>query len=218
MESDQRAVEACDTPVALAIEAQLGDGLRARRARFWAAFVAAAMVLGGGLWMMGPRPDLIALPAAGLVLAAVLVIAVLVLPAIGAGVFFPSRTTSLGLFGAALAGLGYVVIAGVDRGPWVGGPVAPFGPCATAGASVASVLLVAALFGRAFVERRARRAVVWTAAGVGISAATFVTSVCQSHDPAHLLLAHGVPALCAVAAAALIGLWAHSKLWRAVTT
>lgn len=198
-----------------AIQRHLDDQLGHRRARFaWAAVIA---LVGLAVLMvsMGPRPDLGERPLAWLVtLGMVAMVSAVGLPAIGAGAWFPTTRLSWVLTAVSVVGLGLVAFGHPLTTLSAAAIAPPWSRCAMAVTIGAAVISVAAVMGHAFVQRRAVAAVWWTAGGIAIGSAAFVTGLCSSPVVSHVLAAHIGPAVAALLIGALLGAILHRRAWR----
>jgi hypothetical protein len=201
------------SPTIAAIQRQLDAELAQRRTRFGVVSVIAVAVLAVLAVVMGLRSDLGEHPAVWLAtLAMAATVAVVALPAIGAGVWFPSLRLRWILTAVCAVGLGLVALAGPGATmPDVAAP--PWSGCAMAAMIGAIVVSVGVVAGRAFVQRRSAAAVWWTATGIGLGSGTFVTTLCGSPVTSHVLSAHLGPAILALLLGAMLGRVLHRRAW-----
>lgn len=184
------------------IVADLESLQRERRRHFLPALLIVVLAIGGAMLMMGLRPDLLAQPWWQLVIQCVLwVLCLIVFPAIGLGLLFPSRAVRVGLAAGAV-GLTLLATLGLSpEGLSSGDKHFDFhGGCGVMITVYATVVLLMGLLSGAFVQRRRSSAVYWIAAGISLTALTAITWQCPLSGAAHVLPSH-----LAVAAALMIG-------------
>jgi hypothetical protein len=182
-----------------------------RRRHFIPALVIVALAVGGAMLVMGLRPDLLQQPWWQLTLQCVLwLLCLIVFPAIGLGLLFPSRGTRLGL---AAGAVGLTVLATVG----VPDP-ASFEPdehgglgCSVMITLYATVVLLLGLLSGAFVQRRKTAAVYWIAAGIALTGLTAITWQCPVTGASHVVPRHLGVAAASMIAASLIGLVVHRR-------
>ena len=199
----------CGLDAAKLICADLEKTQRRRRRHFLPALVIVVLALGGGMLVVGLRPDLLEQPAWQLVLQCVLwLLCLIVFPAIGLGLVFPSRGVRIGLAGSAV-GLTVLATLGLPT-PEMWAPDTHGGlGCGALVTIYAVVVLLMGLLSGAFVQRRKTAAVYWIAAGVALTGLTAITWQCPLTGAAHVLPSHlGVAAVLMVATS-VIGLLAH---------
>lgn len=181
-----------------------------RRRHFVPALVIALLAIGVPMAVIGLRPDLLAQPAWQLVLQCVLwVVCLIVFPAIGLGLMFPTRGTRVMLAGGAvgltlLATLGVPVGLGDDEGH--SGVV-----CSMLIVFYALAVLLMGLLSGAFVQRRSSSAVYWIAAGISLIALSAITWQCPVTGVAHVVPSHLAVAAGLMIATSLVGIAAHRR-------
>lgn len=189
---------------------------RDRRRHFVPAAILVLLLLGGFLLLTGLRPDMWMQPgwqiAAQL---AVWLLCLVALPAVGLGLWFPSRPLRLALavcavLAAVAAALGpglmdmFVGTGQLDQGPRADRCVA-----ATFGAGI-TMLAIGVLSG-AFAQRRRPGAALWISGGVTLMALDAIVWHCPSDDLGHNLYSHlGAAALLLLLAAA-VGVITHAR-------
>ncbi|PRP90575.1 hypothetical protein ENSA5_63780 [Enhygromyxa salina] len=184
------------------IVADLESRQRDRRRHFIPALAIVVLALGGAMLLMGLRPDLLDQPWWQLALQCVLwVLCLIVFPAIGLGLVFPSRGARIAL-AVGTVGLAILATLGLPEGHMFG-PDKHFdlgGGCGMMITVYATVVLLMGLLSGAFVQRRKTSAVYWIAAGISLTALTAITWQCPVNGAAHV-----VPSHLGVAAALMIG-------------
>jgi hypothetical protein len=186
---------------------------RERRRHFLPALFIVVFAIGGATVLVGLRPDLLAQPWWQLVVQCVLwVLCLIVFPAIGLGLLFPSRGVRIGLAAGAV-GLTMLATLGLP-GPDLLGPDEHFnfhGGCGVLIAVYAAVVLLMGLLSGAFVQRRKASAVYWIAAGISLTALTAITWHCPLTGAAHVLPSHLAVAAVLMVATSLVGYLAHRR-------
>lgn len=173
-----------------AILADLEHGRRSRRRHFLPALLLVAIVAGGVLVSMKTRPDLLELPPAQLVLQASLwVVCLLLMPAIGVGLLFPSRWARVGL------AVGAVVLAAAAATGWPFAEIEHGGDggmdsCLMLVIGTGTVLVLIGSASGAFIQRRGVSGVFWVASGLALAALNVVTWHCPSSGLMHILPSH----------------------------
>lgn len=192
------------------ITADLEASRRARARHFVPALVVSLLVVGGFLVLSGLRPDLWRQPVGQLLAQlAVWALCLVALPAVGLGLWFPSRPLRVALviaavLAAALAALGPALWAMAGQGPRL-----DFCVGATVGAGF--VLLGIGVLSGAFAARRRAGSALWVSGGVSLMALVATVWHCPSDDPGHNLFSHlGAAALLMVLASAA-GLLVHRR-------
>lgn len=198
------------------IAADLAALRRERLRHFRPAWLLAALIPTVGLVASGVRDDLWAQPPWILGLQALVwLLALVALPAIGLGLWFPGRLARALL--AGLAALGAVVVAA--------GPALvdmSFVPCSDdhliyqvgcASLTLAAGALVLAVCGLsgAFVERRQAAGAVWLAAAIALIGVDTTTWHCMITSLGHTLPSHLGPGLFMLAVAGLVGAAARRR-------
>ncbi|HVI01630.1 MAG TPA: hypothetical protein VM869_23100 [Enhygromyxa sp.] len=161
-----------------------------RRRHFLPALAIVVLAVGGAMLVMGLRPDLLEQPWWQLLLQCVLwLLCLIVFPAIGLGLLFPSRGVRIGLAAGAV-GLTVLATLGLPS-------PAMFAPddhgglgCSVMITIYATVVLLMGLLSGAFVQRRKAAAVYWIAAGVALTGLTAITWQCPVTGASHILPRH----------------------------
>jgi drug/metabolite transporter (DMT)-like permease len=193
------------------IGADLDRQQRRRRRHFIPALAIVVLAVGAAMLMMGLRPDLLEQPWWQLALQCVLwLLCLIVFPAIGLGLLFPSRGTRLGLAAGAV-GLTVLATLGVPES-------AGFEPdehgglgCSLMITLYATVVLLMGLLSGAFVQRRKTAAVYWIAAGIALTGLTAITWQCPVTGASHILPSHLGVAAGLMIAVSLIGVIVHRR-------
>lgn len=192
------------------IEGDLQDLRRERALHFRPALVLAVLAPAGLLLYTTLRDDLLRQPAWLLALQGVIwLLALLALPAIGLGLWFPSRPARVALAGAALAAASVVALGPeLFRGP-LEGDLFRLGYCSylTLGAG-ALVLAVCAISG-AFAQRRRTTAALWLSASIALIGVVTTTWHCPVTELDHTLPMHLGSGALLLAVAAATGVAAH---------
>ena len=199
------------------IMADLEGCQRQRRRRFIPALAIVVLAIGGAMLMMGLRPDLLAQPWWQLAVQCVLwLLCLVVFPAIGLGLLFPSRGVRLGLATSAV-GLTMLATLGLPS-PGMFDPDLHLhdgdgggGGCGLMITGYAAVVLLMGLLSGAFVQRRKTVAVYWIAAGVALTGLTAITWQCPMTGAAHVLPGHLGVAAALMLATSLVGVLAHRR-------
>lgn len=197
------------------IEADLRRARRVKRKHFSIALVL-AVALSTGTVLLHARPDLLDQPPARLAAQVVLfVLCLVVFPAIGVGLYFPSTATRIGLLLAAVA----AVLVGTTGWPLPehGGyhpGLAGLEGCVLVVLGAGGLLLALGLFSGAFLQRRRRSSVFWVAAGLSFAALDLVTWMCPEQGLRHVLPAHLGAATALLAIALVAGTLAHRNARR----
>lgn len=184
---------------------------RVRRAHFLPALLLAAVVVIGVLVSVEVRPDLLQQPAGQLVLQAALwVMCLLVLPAVGVGLLFPGRWTRVllatsAILLAASASTGWP-LAGLEHGGESGEDA-----CMMLVLGTGVMLVLIGFLSGAFVERRGMASVFWVAAGLALVALNVVTWHCPASGMWHVLPGHLGGAVLLMAVAVVVGLLSRRK-------
>jgi lysylphosphatidylglycerol synthetase-like protein (DUF2156 family) len=199
------------------IVADLESGQRQRRRHFLPALAIVTLAVAGAMLLMGLRPDLLAQPWWQLVLQCVLwVMCLIVFPAIGLGLVFPSRGARIGLAAGAV-GLTMIATLGVpdaqmfgdDHHFSLGGNGG--GGCGLMISVYAAAVLLMGLLSGAFVQRRKATAVYWISAGISLTALTAITWQCPMTGAAHVVPSHLGVAAALMIGTSLIGVLAHRR-------
>jgi hypothetical protein len=195
------------------IIADLESLQRERRRHFLPALLIVVLALAAGMVTLGLRPDLLAQPWWQLALQCVLwVLCLIVFPAIGLGLLFPSRNARIALAAGAV-GLTVVATLGLpdpalfraDEHVHVGGG------CSMMIAIYTLVVLLMGLLSGAFVQRRKVSAVYWIAAGISLTALTAITWQCPMTGAAHVVPSHLAVAAGLMIGTSLVGMLVHRK-------
>lgn len=189
---------------------------RGRLRHFVPALLLGLLVLAGFLVVAGLRPDLWLQPGWQLAAQlAVWLLCLVVLPAVGLGLWFPARPLRAALVLAAaltavIAALGPGLLDMFQGAGSIGdGP--RLDPCVTSTFGAGAVLLAIAALSGAFAERRRRGSALWVSGGVSLMALDAIVWHCPSDDLAHNLHSHlGAAALLLVLAAA-VGVITHRR-------
>ncbi len=193
------------------IVADLEAQQRRRRRHFLPALGIIVLALVGGMLIVGLRPDLLDQPWWQLALQCVLwLLCLVVFPAIGLGLLFPSRGVRIGLAASAV-GLTTLATLGLPS-PEMFAPDTHGGlGCGAMVTIYGTVVLLMGLFSGAFVQRRKAAAVYWIAAGIALTGLTAITWHCPVTGASHILPSHlGVAAALMVATSA-IGVFVHRR-------
>lgn len=195
------------------IVADLDAQQQRRRRHFLPALLIVIAALVGGMVVLGLRPDLLAQPWWQLAIQCVLwVLCLIVFPAIGLGLLFPSRGLRIGLASGAV-GLTLLATLGLEQSA---AEIAEAHShdrlgCATLVSVYAVMVLVMGLLSGAFVQRRRTSAVYWIAAGVALTGLNAITWQCPVTGAAHVLPGHLAVALGLMIASSLVGIWVHRR-------
>lgn len=195
------------------IVADLQSLQRERRRHFLPALFIVVLALGGAMLMMGMRTDLLAQPWWQLALQCVLwVLCLIVFPAIGLGMLFPSRNLRIALAAGAV-GLTILATVGVPDPASFGADehVHIGGGCSMMIAIYSLVVLLMGLLSGAFVQRRKVSAVYWIAAGISLTALTAITWQCPMTGAAHVVPSHLAVAAGLMVGTSLIGILVHRR-------
>ena len=191
-----------------AIIKDLEAGQRVRRAHFLPALMLAAIVVIGVLISMKVRPDLLQQPPEQLAIQVGLwILCLLVMPAVGVGLMFPSRWLRVGLATAAIllaaaASTGWPFVdlhhhhhgeAGIDQ-------------CLMLVMMTGVMLVLIGFLSGAFVQRRGMSGVFWVAAGLSLVALNVVTWHCPNSGLMHVLPSHMGGAIMLMAVAVVVGI------------
>lgn len=173
-----------------AILADLEQGQRIRRAHFLPALLLVATVVVGVLVSMKTRPDLLELPPAQLALQAALwIVCLVVMPAVGVGLWFPGRASRL------ILAVGAILVAAAAATGWPFAELNHGGHggvdrCLMLVVSTGSMLVLIGFLSGAFVQRRGVTGVFWVASGLSLVALNVVTWHCPSSGLMHILPSH----------------------------
>ncbi len=202
--------ESVRVDAATLIVADLDLAQSRRRRHFIPALIVGLIAIVGPMLIIGVRPDLLAQPGWQLALQCVLwLLCLIVFPAIGLGLVFPSRVVRIGLASGAvgltlLATLGAPASLADDHGH---SGVA----CSLLVTFYAIAVLLMGLISGAFVQRRRVSAVYWIAAGISLTALSAITWQCPDTGVAHVLPSHLAVAAGLMIATSVIGIVAHRR-------
>lgn len=185
---------------------------RERRRHFLPALLVAVIAVGGGMVMMGLRTDLLHQPWWQLGVQCVLwLLCLIIFPAIGLGLLFPSRGARIGLAASAV-GLTLLATLGVphEHGALFDDPHFGAG-CGMMIAIYATMVLLLGLLSGAFIQRRKTSAVYWISAGISLTALTAITWQCPMTGAAHVLPSHLGVAASLMIGTSLIGILVHRR-------
>lgn len=182
-----------------------------RRRHFVPALIIATIALAVPMAAIGLRPDLLAQPAWQLGLQCVLwLLCLVVFPAIGLGLMFPSRGARVVLASSAVA-LALLATLGVPSGT-AGDDHGHSGVvCSLLVVFYALAVLLMGLISGAFVQRRRASAVYWVAAGVSLTALSAITWQCPATGIAHVVPSHLAVAAGLMIATSLVGMLVHRR-------
>lgn len=193
------------------IVADLDSQQQKRRRHFLPTLVILTLVIGGAMVLIGLRPDLLAQPWWQLALQCVLWILCLgVFPAIGLGLWFPSRRARIGLAAGAVGLTVFATLGLPDPAMFEPDNHGGLG-CSLMIMAYAAVVLVMGLLSGAFVQRRRSAAVYWIAAGVALTGLTAITWQCPVTGASHVLPSHLGVAVALMIGTALIGVLVHRR-------
>lgn len=192
------------------IVADLQHAQRNRRRHFLPALLIVVFIV-GGLMMLGLRPDLLEQPWWQLALQCVLwLLCLIVFPAIGLGLIFPSRPARIGLAAGAV-GLTLFATLGVPQGDLFGPDQHFGGGCGTMISVYAAVVLLMGILSGAFVQRRKSSAVYWISAGISLTALTAITWQCPVSGAAHVVPSHLAVVAGVMVCTSLVGVFTHRR-------
>lgn len=184
---------------------------RQRRRHFLPALFIVVLAIVGGILVMGLRPDLLEQPWWQLALQCLLwLLCLIVFPAIGLGLTFPSRGARIGL-AAGTVGLTLLATLGVPEAGMFDADEHFHGGCGMMITVYAAVVLLMGLLSGAFVQRRKVSAVYWIAAGISLTALTAITWQCPLSGAAHVLPSHLGVAAALMIGTSLVGIFAHRR-------
>lgn len=195
----------------------VGDlqALRRGRARhFMPALVLSLLLVGGFLTVDGLRPDLWLQPAWQIgAQMAVWLLCLVALPAVGIGLWFPSRALKVVLAtGAVLAALAAALgpaLLDMLPGPLSQGPT--FDRCVATMMGAGIPLIALGVMSGAFAQRRSAGGGLWVSGGLALMALDAITWHCPSNDLGHNLFSHFGSAGLLLVLAALAGFTAHRR-------
>ncbi len=191
-----------------AIGADLSAKAREKRRHFLPAVIAVCGLVLGLLAMAGVRGDFAALPLwRQLSLGGAWLVCGLLFPAVGVGLWFPTRGVRVALVVAGIA----LPLAAVLGWPPLRGASAPAAPCGLVLLALGACLVAVGAFSGAFAQRRSVQATAWVASGLTLSAMATTSWVCPVDAVAHLAWGHVVPAVGLTALAMVVGRWLHAR-------
>ena len=195
------------------ILADLESQQRTRRRHFLPALIICVIAIAGAFLLMGLRPDLLEQPWWQLLLQCVLwLLCLIVFPAIGLGLIFPSRGGRIALAAGAV-GLTLLATLGLPQGQLFS-PDDHFhfgGGCGMMITIYAGVVLLMGLLSGAFVQRRKSSAVYWISAGISLTALTAITWQCPMSGAAHVVPSHLGVVAAVMLGTSIIGVLAHRR-------
>lgn len=190
----------------------LEDLQRERRRHFVPALALVILAIGGLLVTTGFRGDLLTQPPLQLATQIALwVLCLLVLPAVGLGLVFPSRWARVGLV---------VLTIGLTMGAslsWqlhdhhTGAMHFGIDGCFIVQLTLGAALFILGAFSGAFVQRRRAAAVYWVAAGLGLAALNTGTWHCPNATLEHVMPSHFTAAAVLITVTAVVGLVLHRR-------
>jgi len=196
------------------IMADLASGQRKRRRRFIPALAIVVLALAGSTLLIGLRPDLLDQPWWQLAIQCVLwLLCLVVFPAIGLGLLFPSRGARL-VLAAGAVGLTMLATLGLPSATRFEADAHFHGGCGAMITIYVLLVLLLGLLSGAFVQRRKSAAVYWIAAGIALTGLTAITWQCPLTGASHVLPSHLGVAAAAMLGTTLIGLLAHRRAAR----
>lgn len=191
-----------------AIGADLSADTREKRRHFLPAVVGAVSLIFALLAMAGIREDFIEMPLwRQIALGASLVVCGLLFPAVGVGLWFPSRNTRIAL---AIAGLAFPLAAVVGWPPGTG-PAEHATSCGIALVGLGTGLVGVGALSGAFAQRRSASSATWVAAGLTLAALATTSWICPIDDGRHLAWGHLIPGLGFAALALALGRRLHRR-------
>lgn len=182
-----------------------------RRRHFLPALTIVVLAVGGAMLMMGLRPDLLEQPWWQLLLQCVLwLLCLIVFPAIGLGLVFPSRGVRIGLAAGAV-GLTVLATLGLPSPTMFASDDHGGLGCSLMITIYAAAVLLMGLLSGAFVQRRKTAAVYWIAAGVALTGLTAITWQCPVTGASHILPRHLGVAAGLMIATSIVGVLMHRR-------
>jgi hypothetical protein len=209
-EREQPDAQRVQVDAAELISIDLGVEQSRRRRHFVPALVIAMIAVAGPMLIVGVRPDLLAQPAWQLLIQCLLwLLCLIVFPAIGLGLMFPSRGTRIGLAAGAV-GLTLLATLGVPAGLAAEHDHSGVA-CSLLVTFYALAVLLMGLLSGAFVQRRRASAVYWIAAGISLTALSAITWQCPDTGVAHVLPSHIAVAAALMIATSIVGILVHRR-------
>jgi hypothetical protein len=197
------------------IVADLRASRRARARHFLPALILGSLIVGGFLVLTGLRPDLWRQPGEQLAAQlAVWALCLVALPAVGLGLWFPSRPLRIALVILAIAAATLAALGPALWFMWGEGlsgqpPRLDFCIGATIGAGF--VLLAIGVLSGAFAARRRAGGALWVSGGVSLMALDATVWHCPSDDLGHNLYSHLGAALLLMLLASVAGMIVHRR-------
>lgn len=193
------------------IVADLGRAKQRRVRRFVPVLTILVLALASAMLLMGLRPDLLDQPWWQLAIQCVLwLLCLIVFPAIGLGLLFPSRGVRIALASGAV-GLTVLATLGVPT-PTMFDAEDHGGPgCSVMIIAYAAAVLLMGLISGAFVQRRKTAAVYWIAAGIALTGLTAITWQCPATGASHVLPRHLGVAAGLMLATSVVGVLLHRR-------
>lgn len=195
------------------IVADLEAEQRTRRRHFLPALAIVVFAIASAFVALGLRPNLLEQPWWQLALQCLLwLLCLIVFPAIGLGLLFPSRGARIALAGGAVA-LTLLATLGLPQG----GLFSPddhfhfHGGCGLMITIYAMVVLLMGVLSGAFVQRRKTSAVYWIAAGISLTGLTAITWQCPMTGVGHVVPNHLAIAAALMLATSAIGVLTHRQ-------
>lgn len=185
---------------------------RHRRRHFVPALVMSVIAIGGLLLAFGLRHDLLDQPPLQLALQILMfALCLLVLPAVGLGLLFPSKGVKVGL---AVLTVAVAIAASLSwRIDAHHADAIHFHVdlCFILQLVLGLVLVGVGALSGAFIQRRRPSAVYWVAAGLGLAAMNTATWFCPMNSVEHVMPSHFMAATALVLLAGFIGWWLHRR-------
>lgn len=164
-----------------------------RRRHYAPALAMVLVAVFGSALLVGLRHDLLTQPLPKLVAQLILwPLCLLAFPAIGVGLWFPTRSTRIGLVLAALVltALSSIGMPDVETLTMSSHALASGLGCFIFAVGTGTLVLGVGSLSGAFVQQRRRSAIYWVAAGVALCGLNVITWHCNETDLVHILLGH----------------------------
>lgn len=188
------------------ILADLDRRQKAKRRHFVPALILMALSAASMLLVAGVRPDLLEQPTWVLAIHAALWATCLVaLPAVGVGLWFPSRWQRVGLVLLAVGLTGFTTLGLATDSPMS----FSIDHCGAIVIAYGAMLVALGVVSGAFAQRRRAAASYWIAGGVSLTALQTLTFQCPQTGMAHIMWNHVGGAVVLLALAGAVGVWAH---------